>query len=781
MHFFKKMNMFRKRTLIFTGILFVALVILAVRLFYLQVIGYDKYREIVVDQLTSEVTTTPVRGKIYDCNMNLLVTNTTVYTVFISPYDMAGGKEHGDFDQDMTKNEHVIAIANKLVEVLGEKYGVTYDEVIKRAVNVKRKYEVIAKEVDADSVKILRDFLRQPLETTGEKDEYVPDRTTMLCFTATNKRHYCYDTLACHVLGFTDSEGSGIYGVEASYDDYLKGESGKYITARDGVGNEIPFKYESYIGAENGANLVTTLDMRIQYELEAQLKATYEASAPDMRACGLVLEPSTGAIKAMAVYPPYDCNNPRELTEEYQKILDSFELDPDSEEYAQKRTDVMFNMWTNKCISEIYEPGSTFKPITASVALEIGAVSPTDEFYCSGSYFGDGFGAPIHCHQLRGHGAVTFARGLQQSCNPTLMQTIERIGKDSFYQYFVTYGYTGKTGVDLPGEVSGIYYEKKDLRATELANYSFGQSFKTTPLQQMTALCTIANGGYLVTPHILKELVDDDGNVIYSYQSEPKVQILSEDTCKTLTAILVEGVATDGGAKNAYVAGYDIAAKTGTSQKLDKRFTDPDTGAVSYPYRVGSTIGYAPADDAQLAALIMVDEPTVGGSYGAIVAAPYIAKFFSSMLPYIGIEPVYGEGVTVQEKATVPNLVGKSTEDATLAISNRKIGFKIIGNGDTVTGQFPPGPCQLSVENGTVYLYTENIAPTTVTVPDVVGTTAKSANITLVNNQLNVSVDGSQNDSNEVTNVISQSPAAGTEVKAGTVVTISVAYMSGTD
>ena len=707
--------------------------------------------------------------------MNLLVTNTTVYRVFISPLAIHNFE---DDSEDYASGEAAAKIADKLVEVL----GVDYQTVIDKSKKLNRQDETIKKNVDPETAEILRAFIQEN-KFTG-----------LLNLSAESKRYYCYGDLASHLIGFTNADGDGVYGVEATYNDYLKGTSGKYITARNALQEDMPFKYESYIGAENGANLVTTVDMRLQYELENQIIAAYESAKAGNRVCGIVMDVNTGGILASAVYPNYDCNDPYALDEEHmQKLLDSG-YEEGSDEYNQLRTTLIYEMWNNKIVSEPYEPGSTFKILTSAIALEEGVVTPSDPFYCPGYYIPKGYGRPISCHRTSGHGAVTFARGLQQSCNPLMMNTIEKIGRNTFYKYFEALGYTAKTGVDLTGEAKGIYLGRESMHEVELAVYSFGQTFKATPLQQLTAICTVANGGYLVTPHVLKEMVDDDGNVIYSYETEQKVQIFSEETCNTITQILAEGVATDGGAKNAYTKGYSVAAKTGTSQKQDKYvYYDAEGNVVSFedewvtserPYRIGSTVAYAPADDPQIAVIIIVDEPSSGGSFGSIVAAPYISNFLSVAMPYLGYEPQYTEEELSKIDVGITTLVGLSAEDATLYLTNRKLKFKIIGDGDgIVTAQTPAGGSRLSTDSGIVYLYTGEAEPSdTVIVPDVMGMTATFCNRQLINSKLNIKVQGATNyNVGTGAQVISQSPAAGTPVAPGTIVTVEFRYMDGTD
>lgn len=750
-------------------------VFLVVRLFSLQIVENDKYQAIVIDQLTKEYSTAAERGKIFDSNMKLLATNTTVYRVFISPYAINQYKP-GDKD-DPTKEQVKTMIADKLVEVL----GVDRQTILDKYEKTGRQDETIKKEVEPETAEILRAFVQEN------------GLTGMLNLSATSKRYYCYGDLASHLIGFTNADGDGVYGIEATYNDYLQGTSGKYITARNALQQDMPFKYESYVGAQNGANLVTTIDMRLQHELENQLLAAYESAQATNRVCGIVMDVNTGGILASAVYPNYDCNNPYALDEEHlAKLLESGYVEG-TDEYNKLRSSLIYEMWNNKIVSEPYEPGSTFKIITSAIALEEGVVSVDDQFYCSGRYFVQGYGNYISCHRKSGHGSVTFARGLQQSCNPLMMNTIEKIGRDTFYKYFEALGYTSKTGVDLTGEAYGSYHNKDDMHSVELAVYSFGQTFKSTPLQQLTAICTVANGGYLVTPHVLKEMVDDDGNVIYSYETEQKVQVFSEATCDTVTQILAEGVATDGGAKNAYTKGYSVAAKTGTSQKQDKYvYYDAEGNVVTFedewvsyerPYRIGSTVAYAPADDPQIAVIIIVDEPSSGGSYGSIVAAPYISNFLSVALPYLGYEPQYTEKELASIDVGITDLTGMDIEDAMLYITNRKLQFKKIGDGNIVIAQTPAGGSRLSTENGVVYLYTGDAEPSdSITVPDVIGQTASACNKLLTNSKLNIKIEGATNyNIGTGAQVISQSPEAGTQVPPGTIITVEFRYLDGTD
>jgi len=773
MPFLKEKNKMFRRTLTMALIVVFGWSFLVVRLFGLQIIENDKYKSIVINQLTTETKTTPERGKIFDSDMNLLATNTTVYRVFISPLAIRQFENDSD-DYDI--GEAAAVIADKLVEVL----GVSRETVIEKSLKLKRQDETIMKNVEPETAEVLRAFIKEK------------GFTGLLNLAAESKRYYCYGNLASHLIGFTNADGDGVYGIEATYNDYLKGTSGKYITARNALGGDMPFKYESYVGAENGANLVSTVNMRLQSALENELLAAYESSQAANRVCGIVMDVNTGGILASAVVPGFDCNDPYALDDEHREILETSGLTEGTEEYEELKNYLIFSMWNNKVVNEPYEPGSTFKIITSAIAFEEGVVNIDDEFTCTGQYYVEGYGN-IPCHRTSGHGKVTFARGLQQSCNPLMMNTIEKIGAEKFYRYFEALGYTSVTGVDLPGEATGSYHKLENMGSTELAVYSFGQTFKATPLQQLTAICTIANGGYLVTPHVMSELVDDDGNVLYSFEDTEKVQIFSEETCKIITGILAEGVATDGGAKNAYTQGYSVAAKTGTSQKQDKYvYYDEEGNEVTAddewvtwerPYRVGSTVAFAPADDPQIAILIVVDEPTQGGSYGSIVAAPYISNFLSVALPYLGYEPSYTDGEAAVTDVYVRDYTNLEVEKATLNITDKKLRFEIIGKGDYVVAQVPEGGTRLPTDTGTVYLYLGDEEPSdTVEVPDVMGMTATNCNKMLTNSKLNIKIQGAMNyNVGAGAVVIRQSPEAGTLVPPGTIITVEFRYMDGTD
>ncbi len=749
------------------------------RLASYQIKNHDYYQSKVLNQLTIQTEVTPERGTITDRNGNILATNITVYNVILSPYDIithmqkdseknSDNDPENDVHYEYTDSDYGINYSGRqlddmIAEVLSKYLDVDKSSILEKTAKVNRYYEVVKKNVDADIAEKIETFIAQ---FDLKKDIY---------FVASSKRYYPKGDLACHVIGFTNSDGVGIYGLEAYYNNLLEGTSGRYILAQDGKKNDMPFEYERFIEAENGYNITTTLDMYIQYELENQLEKTFNESGAGDRVCGMVYDVDTGEVLAMATYPSFDLNDPYTIDEYSQAELDASGLKEGTDEYKTEYSRLMYRMWNNKCLTETYEPGSTFKVVTSSMALEEGVVTPETPFYCAGSLMVEGWSKPISCANHNGHGAVTFRTGLQQSCNPTLMQVAALIGRERFYYYFKAFGYGGKTGIDLPGEVGSIYASYENFSGVSLAVYSFGQTFKTTPVQQLRAITVVANGGYLVTPHLLREITDDDGNVIQTYESEPVRQVVSENTCKTLTDILEEGVATNGAAKNAYVKGYRVAAKTGTSEKKDEFDENGNT-----PYRVGSTAAFAPADDPQISALIMVDKPLKSAVYGGTVAAPYISNLLSYVLPYIGVEPQYTTEELAKLDVTLSSYVGATVENAINDLSWRGFSYEIIGDGDTVTAQIPEAGSKISSDTGLLILYTGEETPAnTVEVPDLMGMSAYNANNAAVSLDLNVTFYGSTNGSTAT--VINQYPAAGTKVPRGTIIEIELRHLDGTD
>ena len=750
----------------------VAAVMLIGVLFNMQILGYEKYQQDVIDNLTVETKETANRGKIYDSNMNLLATNTTAYRIFISPADI----QSTTYTNYISKCINRIRYGNTVSEVYAGKkedeiiaeglsaiLGVEYDSVVEKIAKKNRRDETIKTNVDAKTAERVREFIA----------EY--GFTNEIHVSALSLRYYCYDNLASHVIGFTGAEGNGLFGLELYYNELLRGTDGRYITAQDAHGNNMPFDYESYYEAKNGLNLVTTIDMTIQYELEKQLEATLADSAATDRVCGIVMDVNTGAILAMSVKPDFNLNEPYVLDDYFLGDLTSSGFSEDSEEYAKLKSELRSEMWNNKCVNALYEPGSTFKVVTSAMCLEEATVNVNTRFYCAGSLTVGG--ARIHCWKHAGHGDLTFSEGLSVSCNPVLMKMAEALGGPAFYSYFDSFGYLSKTGIDLPGESAGIFHDKNAFGTVELAVASFGQRFKTTPIQQITAISAVANGGQLVTPHLVKGYADDEGNMLYTYTPQVKRQVVSQSTADTINNILEHSVSGNGGGKNAYVRGYKIAAKTGTSEKLDYV---GDTEKY-----IGTTVAYAPADNPQIAVLIIVDEPgeSAASYYGSVVAAPYCAKLLEAVLPYIGIEPSYTEEELAALDITLPNYSGYSVAKAKERAEALGAEVIVVGDGEKVAYTVPAAGASFSKNGAKVYLYTDSETEAdTVTVPNVIGKTGSAANKMLINSGFNVEISGAQNyESGQGAVVVSQSIAGGTKAKRGSVIKIELRHLDSHD
>ena len=718
-------------------------VYLLVRILLLQTVGYEKYRNKVLDQITTEAEVVADRGKIYDRNGVLLATSITTYRVFIAPRVIAEASRADDLMYDAL-------IADGLCSIL----DVEKDYILTQTTYTKYLDRTLARNVDEDVAANVRKFIADN------------DLENMVFLQAGTKRYYPHGTLACHVLGFTGSDGAGQYGLELSYNSVLAGTNGRYITARDSHGNEMPYEYQSYIEAQDGYSIVTTLDINVQAALEEQLRTTYIESGGQNRATGMVIDVETGELLAMATYPTFDLNNPRALNEYDQAALDASGYAVDSDAYKKLKQDLQLNTWSNKAVTEVYMPGSTFKIVTASMAYEENLVVENEHFYCPGYH--TVLGIKMRCHETKGHGSLNFAQGLQHSCNPILMMMGGRIGRERFYNYFSSFGYLEKTGIDLPGEGTSIFYRENAFSELDLATASFGQNFKISPIQQLMAVTTVANGGYLLTPRLVKEVLDSEGNVIKTYTTETKRQVISTATSEKLATILEEGVSGGAGGKNAYVAGYRVAAKTGTSEKIDKK---NETGV---EYYVCSCVGFAPADDPEVAALILVDEPTKGFLYGSYVAAPYVANVMRDVLPYLGVEAVYTDKELANMALETPSLVGWYATVAQTTAESLDFRVEIVGEGSVVRAQSPAPGTTVESANAKIILYTDrDPEKSLVKVPDVIGKTAVTANELLANHNLNIRIEGTNNYlSGSGAVAISQSHTPGSEVEPGTVITV---------
>ena len=730
-----------KRSLFLLGIFLIIAMIIVIRLFKLQILGYESFQKSVIDQLTVETNVNPSRGIIYDRNGNVLATNKSVWVLYICPKNI----ENADF------------IAQGISSIT----GIDKKTILEKAKKTGYKYQILHNSLDKKTADKIRKFI----------DEN--DLTEQIKLNSSAKRYYPYGDLASHALGFVNADGTGIYGIEKVYNNILEGTNGRYITAQNAQSGDMPFQYEAYIEDENNYNLVSTIDLYIQYQLEIVLESASVESGAQNRATGIVMNPKNGEIYAMATYPSFDLNNPYKLDENSQEKLDSaYELG--SEEYQKEYLNSLFTMWNNKAVSELYEPGSTFKIVTTSVALQENAANVLSRFNCTGSLKIDGYYRAISCHKRTGHGSIDFAQALQQSCNPSMMTLAMRIGKEKFYEYFKAFGYSSRTGIDLPSESYGYYHSYDDFSNVSLAVYSFGQTFKTTAIQQLCAVSTVANGGYSVTPHLFKQIVDNNGQIIYENTNGVSDQVVSSEVCATISKILKEGVDGAGGAKNAYVAGYSVAAKTGTSEKKDKYDENGNTS-----YRVSSCVAYAPSEDAQVAVIIIVDEPSIGSAYGSVVAAPYVSQLLELILPYMGIKAEYSELDEEHKQVKVLDYSGKNVGEAAESLKGQGISYEIIGDGTIVLSQIPKGNSEIYQKTGRVLLYTSDNSHLSnmTTVPNLINMSPEEANKALVDSKLNVKINGAMNFSiGQGAKVVSQSHSPGEIVPCAEVITINIIY-----
>ncbi len=684
---------------------------LSIRIFCLQVFGYSNYQQKVMDQITVSSALRAERGRIYDANGQILAESKTVYRVYISPKNIA-----------IRQKKVGYSLSDTIADGLSSLLGLSRDEIYAKTQKVRVLDVTVKKEVDEGLYKKILSFIAE----NGLEG--------LVCTEASTKRYYPYGGLAAHTLGFAGSDNQGLFGLEYYYDDDLKGEDGAYLSAVDAHGNAQSYGYTTYKAPQNGLNLVTTLDTYIQSELENELSRIIEDFDVKNRTTGIVMNVKTGAILAMATAPTFDLNDPYTLDPLSLALLTGEGLTEGNAEYTQRKNELRLEMWKNKAVSELYEPGSTFKIMTAAMAFDSGATTLSDNSYFCGGSYSPVKGVRISCWRKIGHGrGFPFSFGLQQSCNCALMQVAAKIGSDNFYNYFKAFGFLEKTGIDLPSEAASLFHTKEALGVVELATSSFGQRFKVTPLAELCAIAAVANGGNLVTPHLIDKLTDEKGNVVYQYEPTVKRQAVSKEAADTVSAILEEGVSGTGASRNAYAKGFRIAAKTGTSEKLDKADANGN-----FSLRIGSCAAFAPYDDTEIAMIILVDEPTTA-HFGATVAAPYISSLTEKIMPYLGYEAVYTEKEAEMEPIGIGHYVGMTVKEAKASLKALGVSAIIEGNdGDVVVSQLPVAGTILHKSLGRVVLYTEKERASEVKVPDLIGLTVEEANERLLDAGLNI-------------------------------------------
>ena len=793
----------RGRTMLVMVLLGVAtFTVLFMKLYDLQINQYDTLHARAVGQQTDSSVISASRGTIYDKNGEIMAISYSAETVYVDPHQIQLFVE--------SQQEDIQAAAEKAAEngetytapeVLDQAYiarglsrilEVDEDTILEQLDRTSNKYWVVKSKVDQDVADEVRRFINGEIDeegnqlTTTDADGNTvlistggrPKRLQGIALTPDTKRLYPFGSLAGNVIGFVNAQNVGSYGLESAYDDVLNGSSGLTVTATDVNGTPLLYNYEQYYDAENGNSLVLTLDTNVQYYLEKGLESMLDKYDAKYGGTGIVMDVNSGAILAMASYPNYDPSDYSTIySDQLQELLDAelAEIQQNrssyktEEEYQTALDKALGNaqnqQWRNKCYQDTYEPGSTYKPITLAMALEEGLVNMNSTFNCTGVVQVGPW--QIHCSKRSGHGLQILKEAVGNSCNTAFIDIGSRVGGEKYYEYMESFGLLEETGVDLVGEATGIANQEGLLTdASALASYSFGQTFTVTPLELIRAQAATINGGYLYTPYLVEQVLDDEGNVISQHEPQAVRQVISEETSAKVRECL-EWVISDGGGRNGQVAGYRIGGKTGTADKTGTRNTTREV--------VVSFMCFAPADDPQIIMLLTMDTPsrTTGTAvYGGTMVAPVASQIMSEILPQLGIEPDYTAEELVGADTTVPNLVGETRADAEDRLESLGFSYRTVGDGDTVTDQTPVGGA-IVPGNATIILYLGEEKPDTpCTVPNVVGMTASAANKAITNAGLIMKVTGTTSASSGNVYAITQSIPGGTEAAAGTVVTV---------
>ncbi len=718
----------------------VMFVLLFFRLFDLQITRHEELQGKAVNQQTRRTVVTANRGTIYDAGGNILAISSSAETIILSPLEIDNAVNDTEDPVSWTKE----SLAAGLAEILGKDASA----IRKRMDNVKSQYEVIQLRADEDTAAKVRSYV----------DE---NKIAGVHLVADTKRYYPYGSLAAQVIGFVGDENTGLYGLEAYYEKELEGQSGLVISSKDQAENDMLYTYEQYFAAKNGSDLTLTLDTTIQYYLEKGIESMVDKFSAANGASGIVMDAKTGGILAMASYPNYDLND--FLTVSDQTLQERIERGESTV------ADMQLLQWRNKALNDTYEPGSTFKILTLSAALEEGVVDKTTTVNCGGSVNISGY--TIHCSNKNGHGLQTLVQSVGNSCNPAFINYGLRIGSEKFYEYMRSFGLMNTTGIDLGGEAVGVFAADSSFTQLDLACYAFGQNFTVTPLALIAAQAACINGGYLYTPYLVERITDSDGNVTYRHDDTPVRQVISEQTSATVRECL-EYVVASGTGKNGQVAGYRIGGKTGTADK-------GQTGDV-----VVSFLCFAPADDPQVIMLITMDTPSrATGTYvsGGNMVAPTASTVMAEILPYLGVEPSYSAEELLGMDTTVPNVIGMSVEEAKAKLKDRALSYKIVGDGETITDQTPAGGAIIPGKSSVILYVGEEKSTDKCVVPHLIGKTPSEANTTATAAGLLIRFSGTTGSESSSVRVLSQSIDEGTEVEAGTVITVQLGDTSVTD
>lgn len=710
------------------------------RLTYLTTIQSSELQESAVDLQLADTTVSAKRGTIYDANGNVLAESASVWQVVMSPVNFKNDKQRQ-------------AAAKGLSEIFDLEYNDVLDDTKQQS-----HYVVVKRRIESDErekVLELIDTLKKDYSCSGViqlLDDY--------------KRYYPKNSLASSVIGFTGSDDQGLEGIEYEYDSYLSGTPGRIITAQNARGTDMPFRYEQNVESEDGNNVYLTIDETIQSICEKYMQKGVEDNNVLNKGVCIAMDVNTGAILAMVTTDGYDLNNPYELSAKDKKKIKS----TPKKKQAEAESAALSNMWRNKAVADTYMPGSVFKMCVASAALEENLVNEKTSFTCTGSISVEG--ETIHCSNIAGHGTQSFVEVISNSCNPAFIQIGQMLGAGKFRQYYQGFGFSDKTGIDLPGEAEDSFWKEGKMGGVDLAVASFGQNFSITPIQMITACAAVSNGGYVVQPHVVSKITDSKGNVIKTVDKKIKRQVISDDTSKKMNEYLEYNTERQGAAAG-YISGYKVAGKTGTTEK---RGVTKFESSFSEDY-ISSFCGYAPADDPQIAMLVFFDTPDGDAYYGSQVSSPVFINIMSEVLPYLDVKTSYTDEELGYVDASAGDYTGVSVDEAKTAVEADGFTATVKGNGSTVISQIPTVSSGLQ-KGGSIVLYTDSDSQSeTVSVPSLIGLSPDEVNNVASAYGLNVSFSGATTSSGTSS---SQNIEAGTSVSPGTVITVSFADSSST-
>lgn len=710
------------------------------RLTYLTTVQSSELQESAVDLQLADTTVSAKRGTIYDANGNVLAESASVWQVVMSPVNFKNDKQRQ-------------AAAKGLSEIFDLEYNDVLDDTKQQS-----HYVVVKRRIESDErekVLELIDTLKKDYSCSGViqlLDDY--------------KRYYPKNSLASSVIGFTGSDDQGLEGIEYEYDSYLSGTPGRIITAQNARGTDMPFRYEQNVESEDGNNVYLTIDETIQSICEKYMQKGVEDNNVLNKGVCIAMDVNTGAILAMVTTDGYDLNNPYELSAKDKKKIKS----TPKKKQAEAESAALSNMWRNKAVADTYMPGSVFKMCVASAALEENLVNEKTSFTCTGSISVEG--ETIHCSNISGHGTQNFVEVISNSCNPAFIQIGQMLGAGKFRQYYQGFGFSDKTGIDLPGEAEDSFWKEGKMGGVDLAVASFGQNFSITPIQMITACAAVSNGGYVVQPHVVSKITDSKGNVIKTVDKKIKRQVISDDTSKKMNEYLEYNTERQGAAAG-YISGYKVAGKTGTTEK---RGVTKFESSFSEDY-ISSFCGYAPADDPQIAMLVFFDTPDGDAYYGSQVSSPVFINIMSEVLPYLDVKTSYTDEELGYVDASAGDYTGVSVDEAKTAVEADGFTATVKGNGSTVISQIPTVSSGLQ-KGGSIVLYTDSDSQSeTVSVPSLIGLSPDEVNDVASDYGLNVSFSGATTSSGTSS---SQNIEAGTSVSPGTVITVSFADSSST-